>query len=257
MFVGGQFPGVNLGVDEVNYIAKYDINTDTWSGLSSGLNNYVRSLLYDSNNNILYVGGDFTELADGTTGYNGIGAYNLNSNTWSPLGSGLNGSCYALSIDLNGVIYAGGNFNTAGGNNTGPIATWDGTNWASLNANNFTGTIYSIDINTDNNIVYAGGDFNLNDEIFNFMFYDQLAGWLNIDNGFNSIVNSILVTNGEIFFGGNFISTQNETQTLNKICKLSNKYVMLTVNNELIDTVTYKKRTAIIISNSNGYLTGN
>lgn len=89
------------------------------------------------------------------------------------------------------------------------------------------------------------------------MFYRQSQGWLTVDNGFNDSVNSVFISNGEVFIGGSFVSTKNGTQTLRKICKLSNKYVMLNVNNELIDTVSHKERTAIIISDSNGYSIGN
>ena len=257
LFVGGQFQFVNNGSTEVNYIAKYDTVSDTWSALSNnGLNNGVRALLFDSNTNTLYVGGDFTELGDGTTGYNHIASYNLNTNTWSTLGTGLDNSCYSLGIDSQGSIYAGGNFNSVGGITTGPIAKWDGTNWSAIaNGNTIIGTVLSIDIDS-NDIIYAGGDFNLSLVYFNFIFYINNE-WKFINRGFNSIVNSILIVDNEINIGGSFTSIIDNEITLNRVCKLSDKYVILNSNNDYVSRISKNERQAILISNLNGYKISN
>ncbi|MGB9613419.1 MAG: chitobiase/beta-hexosaminidase C-terminal domain-containing protein, partial [Candidatus Margulisiibacteriota bacterium] len=49
---------------------------------------------------------------------------------WQALGSGMNGSVYALAVDSSGNLYAGGSFTTAGGVSANRIAKWNGSSWS-------------------------------------------------------------------------------------------------------------------------------
>src|SRR6185503_6603390 len=60
---------------------------------------------------------------------NGIARWN--GMNWSPLGIGMNGTVYALSI-YNGELIAGGDFTTAGGVGAIRVAKWNGIGWSPL-----------------------------------------------------------------------------------------------------------------------------
>ena len=73
---------------------------------------------------LLVVGGDFQVAGD-------IVAKNIvawDGAEWQPLGSGMNGSVYALTV-YNGELIAGGDFTTAGGASANDIARWNGSAW--------------------------------------------------------------------------------------------------------------------------------
>ena len=60
--------------------------------------------------------------------------YTLNisySQTWSPLGSGVNNFALKLTV-YNNELIAGGTFTTAGGVSANYIAKWNGTTWSTL-----------------------------------------------------------------------------------------------------------------------------
>jgi len=55
--------------------------------------------------------------------------------SWSPLGSGVSSTVYALAVFDDGTgdaLYVGGAFSTAGGAAVDGIAKWDGTSWTPL-----------------------------------------------------------------------------------------------------------------------------
>jgi len=119
LYVGGSF--TTAGGVAANYIAKW--NGTSWTSLGDGMNNTVCALALGTNG-ALYAGGSFT-----TAG--GVAATNIamwNGTTWTNLGSGLlapsPGTNYALALDTNGSLYAGGDFTNAGGVTANYIAKW-------------------------------------------------------------------------------------------------------------------------------------
>ena len=70
VYVGGGF--VAAGNVEAHYIARYDLNTQTWSPLGSGTPDAVTAILIDGND--IYVGGE---------GF--LSRWNTISNTWTSL----------------------------------------------------------------------------------------------------------------------------------------------------------------------------
>jgi hypothetical protein len=75
----------------------------------------------------LIVGGSFTRAA-------GLEARHIaawDEVSWSPLGTGINGTVLAL-VEHNGDLVAGGRFTEAGGQPAGNIARWNGSTWEPL-----------------------------------------------------------------------------------------------------------------------------
>ena len=125
VFVGGDF--TRIGDIPANNIAVWNGN---WSALGQGTNGPVSSIAIAPDNKV-YVGGTF-EIAGGTT-VNNIALWEDGS--WIPLTDtdtgtpGTNNEVRAISIDTNGHVYIGGNFDSAGGGTAPRIAVWDGTGW--------------------------------------------------------------------------------------------------------------------------------
>ena len=143
IYIGGEF--TFAGGISANRIAKW--NGSSWSALGSGIGSglytdIVFSTIVDNSNNLLYVAGSFN-TAGGITA-NNIAVWNLNSSTWSSIGTGSNGRINSLALDNNNNLYVGGLFTNIGGVSANYIAKWDGSSWSSLsspfnvNVNNIT-----------------------------------------------------------------------------------------------------------------------
>ena len=160
LYVGGDF--TTAGNVTVNHIAKWDINTNSWSALSSegqiGVNNSVYALAVDGND--LYAGGVFTTAGGGIV--NRIAKWDGTS--WSTLNSGsqigVDNSVNALAVDGND-LYAGGDFTTAGGVTVNRIAKWDGStsSWSAL-GNGVTEEVKALLVSSSSDL-YAGGFFQI------------------------------------------------------------------------------------------------
>jgi hypothetical protein len=135
VYVGGVFTG---------NIARWEESTGSWSALGSGFNGAVNALTIDRGS--LYAGGEFTEA--GGIEVNHIAVWNGESGRWSGLGDGLRwgvrpGVTVNTIAAMNGRIYAGGTFSTAGDVAAGNIAEWDGESWRALGSGT-DGTVRSI-----------------------------------------------------------------------------------------------------------------
>ena len=97
-------------VQNLNYVAKYDIATNTWSQLANGgLNSGVYSLILNGNH--LYVGGQFYQTFDGSIDLRYIAKYDTQTNIWEPLANnGLNNTVRSMTVQGN-ELYIGGFFN--------------------------------------------------------------------------------------------------------------------------------------------------
>lgn len=85
LYAGGSFEGPNVA----NF---FQIGNNSQSPPNEGLNGAVQTMY--ANGNSIYVGGSFngTFSSGGPQGLSGIAQFNINNNTWSPLGAGVSGS---------------------------------------------------------------------------------------------------------------------------------------------------------------------
>lgn len=127
LYVGGSF--TSAGGNPANYVAKWD--GTGWSALGSGVgvlnapNQSVSSLAVIGND--LYVGGRFP-TAGGNLASN---IAKWDGNSWSALGSGVNGIVTSLTV-IGNDLYVGGSFTQAGGQPANHLAKWDGKSWSPL-----------------------------------------------------------------------------------------------------------------------------
>jgi len=154
IYVGGIFKtagGINAGG-----IARWD--GSNWSAVGSGVGVDGSSFPAVSAlawlNDTLYVAGRFQSI-------DGVPAANIarwDGNSWSALGTGVSHNQFTANINTllvhNGLLYAGGFFDTAGGVTANHVAVWDGSNWSPLGSRDDQ----SVNaLATDGVNIYAGG----------------------------------------------------------------------------------------------------
>ena len=239
LFVGGQFNKV--GNLSVNNIAAFNLNTNTWSALSTGVtgtNASVNALAY--NNGTLYVGGLFTNGFSNQQANNvisitvqwNISGTQCNVSNVNNLSGGVTGQgavVQALLYYLNN-LYVGGTFTLAGGvSGFQNVAYWP-TSSQNPTWNNPSGGVsggvsgqtpvvkvllYVNGSNSINNGLYAGGTFTTagSAPVNNIAYYN--AGWFSISGQNNnntgvtngssaSVVNALLYNNNRLYVGGTF-----------------------------------------------------
>lgn len=104
-----------------------------WQPALLNSNSTAYTLAADSNGNI-YAGGNFTSIGGQPLQGRGIAEKN-NSGNWVGLDSGISGggaTVYALTVDKDNHVYAGGNFTSAGSVSVTNIAKWNGSAWSQL-----------------------------------------------------------------------------------------------------------------------------
>ena len=166
LFVGGTFG--NADGLPASRIAKWD--GASWSALGDGIGPqtttaysvYAVTTFDDGNGEELYLGGLF--LSSGGLGARNIAAWN--GSTWSSdFGARQTPNklvnTMAVFDDGGGTeLYAGGQFETAGGVDAERIASWDGNRWAPLGSG-MDGTVRALSVFDDGGgaELYAGGFF--------------------------------------------------------------------------------------------------
>jgi len=186
LYVGGIFVMVDGVV--ANRIAKWNHLTQKWSVLkndtSIGIDNHVE---YASNvHNVqamavrdhdLYMGGRFTHA--GGIVANNIVKWNSLSNTWLPLGDGINGTVSAIAV-RDGEVYVGGRFSSAGGVPANNIAKWNGRKWSAVGGG-VNNIVYAISCFGKD--VYVGGSFTEAGEVQ----AKYIAKWNTADNRWSAL----------------------------------------------------------------------
>jgi N-acetylneuraminic acid mutarotase len=161
MYVGGVFTttGDSMVVD-LNDIARFDLNSNTWHALPhQGLNSSAEAFAFIGSD--LYVGGQFSGTYDGqVTDLNHI--TRLNGETWSAFpGNGLNATVHALMV-VGTDLYVGGIFiQTADGSVNGlnhiVLFSTDSNTWSALSNGGLNYTVQALSVGGGYLIV--GGQF--------------------------------------------------------------------------------------------------
>jgi hypothetical protein len=228
VYFGGYMTLTTTG-SQLNHIASINtsdaspkpINNITVSG-NIGLNNQVLCMTVDNNNNSspyygdVYVGGIFT--GNGLQTLNKICVYTPSTNSWSQLGSGLDGNVFSVTLDPNNsnLLYVGGSFTQAiSVSNLRNIGIYNRQtdSWQSLPSGTQDGpndTVRAIAI-ANNGDIYVGGSFNsliINSSsipAYNIAKYNTTNGWSALDVSVGGDVYTITVgQTGELYIGGEF-----------------------------------------------------
>ncbi|NBW58551.1 hypothetical protein EBR43_12420, partial [bacterium] len=241
VYCGGNFTQVydssNI-VQNANNIAIWNVSGQSWSPLgtatSNGITGYVKTLAMDSNNQILYVGGQFTRVTDnsGIMTANNIAMWNAFTQRWSLLGSfnsnGTNGIVNTM-VYTNTNLYIGGSFTSVSGETmsmpVNRVAIWNNTSkmWSlfgTATSNGLDNTCNSMVLNQLTNSLYVAGNFGTVYDSRNYIITaTNIVSWDismniwrlvggNIRNGTNGTINTYAYDSirNIVYCGGTFTS---------------------------------------------------
>jgi hypothetical protein len=195
LWAGGAF--TRAGDAVVGYLAQWD--GSAWSSdlLGNGANAHVYALV--AHENSLFAGGNFSAIGD-CIQVEGCRVFaGWNGNHWYPLGSELHNTVYALAVDSNGVLYAGGNV-------SGRIAQWDGSAWSAVGGG-VDGLVSALAVDTTGHL-YVGGEFTqagaCTSNCNRIARWDGTQ-WTALDSGMNNAVKALAVDDqGNLYAGGSF-----------------------------------------------------
>ncbi len=181
----------------------------------------------------LYVGGDFIKNWAATLSLNRIARYDTIGQAWHPLAEngigGASSNVFALAVS-GSDLYVGGLFiqttdNTTPGLNA--TARYSGGAWSALAENGLNNNARALAVSGSD--VYVGGDFTGTSDgtttglkyIARFSTSDNAWHAL-AENGLNAKVNALAVIGSDLYVGGLFIqTTDNTTPGLNAIARYS------------------------------------
>lgn len=153
LYVGGAF--TTIGGVAAAGIASWSGSAFSAMGTGRTGGTGVLALLVGLDNNV-YAAGDFTSMGGvGTTA--GLAKWNTTTLAWASIGSlGGTATGYALEVGLDGMIYVGGAFTTAGGVTCNNIARFNGVTFTPLGTGITTGSVRSFRRTPDGQL-YVGG----------------------------------------------------------------------------------------------------
>jgi hypothetical protein len=169
LFVGGAFTSSSGGA--ARNVARW--NGTTWTSVGSGPSNGVDGTVWalEADGGALYVGGEFEHAGNGIV-CRAIARWSAGA--WNAMGSGMfhptgqTGWVGALNIYDDGMyrrLYAGGEFEYAGGQPAKNLAVWTGSAWSGQIGTSMTGMSLPV---------YALGEFGF--ELYAGGAFDQAAG---------------------------------------------------------------------------------
>ena len=161
-FNGDLYVGGNILPASIRDLFVWDGSTvsPVGSGIQGGLASISKMIVY---NNELYIAGYFTQ-ADGNAG-NCIIKYD--GNTLIDVGGGMDNRITDLKVH-DGLLYACGVFNHAGGISANKIAVWNGVSWSALSNDLFDNNIEAMDF-YHNELYVVGGFTKINNDSVNFI----------------------------------------------------------------------------------------
>ncbi|MCK4873180.1 MAG: hypothetical protein KAS72_10680 [Phycisphaerales bacterium] len=118
------------------------------------------------------------------------------ASTWAPLGSGTDGSVWALTEYDDGAgpsLYVGGEFTTAGGESAAGIARWDGSAWSSV-SDGTNGAVWALTAHDDGTgeALYVGGFFSAaGGESANSIAAWDGNAWSSLGDGVNGSIRAL------------------------------------------------------------------
>ncbi|MCX6248228.1 MAG: T9SS type A sorting domain-containing protein [Bacteroidetes bacterium] len=189
----------------VNHIVKWD--GTHWSALGIGMNDRITAIAM--HNGFLYAGGWFTRA--GNVAANHIARWD--GTQWSALGGGITGADWWTTVNaiafIGNDVYAGGDFNHAGGIAVSNLAEWDGSQWSGVNGG-VEGVVNTLAVlGTD---LYVGGEFGYAGAYPNGTYAACIARfdgsqWYPLGSGMDDYVLTITFHGTDLYAGGFFTTS--------------------------------------------------
>jgi len=185
------------GVANTVHVARWDILSQTWKAMSTGLLDNCSSLVVGQNG-LLYAGRE-----QGGQGF----VSTWNGTSWSTIGTFSN-SVNGLAVGPNGLIYAVG-----GSSTLGFLQYWNGSTWTVI-FSTATGDVFSVGAVvsavavSQNGIVYAAGSF----ITIGGVSYAHIVAWngtalISVGSGLNDAVTDLAVGQDNMLYISGFFSS--------------------------------------------------
>lgn len=211
LYIGGSFAAV--GGKPIDLLARWDGTAfaEVGEGIDDTDYDEVFALAPYGDSGV-YIGGKYK--FGGDQRMDNIGLWD--GETWQVLGRGLLRQAYgdsparpyALAVDEEGRVYAGGEFQYAGGVSVQNLALWENGRWRNIGA--ASATIRALVVDGDD--LYVGGDFTqIGGIVANHVArWNRTTGqWSALGSGVNDNVYALALGNGLLYVGGNFKAAGN------------------------------------------------
>jgi len=215
ILAGGAFTTFSGGSQ--NYLIRLnsDGSKDTTFNIGTGFNDYIYSMLVQSDGKIL-VGGQFSAFTGTVQNY----LIRLNSDgskdTTFNIGTGFNDGIRGLSIQPDGKILVSGQFTTFTGSSQNRLIRLnsDGSKDTTFNIGaGFNASVYTTLVQSDGKILAAGLFTTFTGSSQNYLIRLNSDGskdtTFNIGTGFNNSIRTISLKGDKYLIGGNFTSYKN------------------------------------------------
>jgi len=231
VYLTGDFVNTADAVTNLNYVASYNPVTNAFTALGAavGLDSDGWCVEIDIDGETVYFGGDFTDVNGGPTGtYNYVIQYNPVANTFQNmaiLGGGMDARVRVLRRDLEGGIYAGGDFTDAGFADAQRVAYWNRKEWYPLGFDDdgLDDSVRNIAI-TDKGLVVIVGTFtsatNATTGLSLSALARKIASWNKTRFGHwdavfnfvatpaNTLLRALAIKGDDLYVGGIFTATE-------------------------------------------------
>lgn len=151
---------IGAGVDNAAGVALWPRGLTKWDGYqftNLGACSTINDIAV-APNGMVYITGTFTTVRG--VAANRVAMYNPTTDTWSAMGTGLNGAGDTIVVGPNGQVYVGGGFTTAGGVACYYIARWDGFQWRTVGQySGVSQDVRALALANDGRTIYMGGIF--------------------------------------------------------------------------------------------------
>ncbi|NLE59215.1 MAG: hypothetical protein GX616_12700 [Planctomycetes bacterium] len=213
LYAGGRLRLQTDGGEVTTAVAYWDPGTSAWSAVNAQADGDVLALI--ALNGKLYAGGGFTSI--GGADANLAACWDPATQTWLALGSGMEGEGYgteyyprvsAFAV-LNGKLYAGGRFTTAGEAEADSIACWDPvtSTWSTLGSGPGGDEQSVFALAAMDGKLYVGGYFAADWSAEYIRCWDPAAStWSALGVGTYGTVFALASENGKLYAGGSFAS---------------------------------------------------
>jgi trimeric autotransporter adhesin len=213
LYVGGSF--VAAGGKAMDLLVQWDGATFTEVGDGIQDQNYdiVHALAVGPESSV-YIGGSYK--FGGNRRIDNVGRYDATG--WHALGAGLAAQAYgdtparpyAIVVAADGSVFAGGEFQYAGGLKVDNLALWDGEAWHNIGGTN--GRIRALALAGDD--LYVGGEFTQAGGIAanHIARWNRISEeWSALGSGINGDVRALAYSDGKLYAGGGFSAVGNVT----------------------------------------------
>ncbi len=195
--------------------AKWNQGVARWEQVGPGLSLKPLTLVRDVDGNI-YAGGNFLAAADLSGAGFQFARWNISTEAWEAIGTGLNSPVFTVATDPLGNVYIGGGFTVAGSVSAQHVARWNAgiERWEAM-GEGFEDFVFNIETDIEGNVYVVNIDQTVTEESLRYVFR-----WDRIGNRWNRLGPSVggaggdivLATDltGQLYVAGRFANTDGQ-----------------------------------------------